>query len=188
MQTFQSSYKSINIVIGSILPRDASWSINQVFIKEVNHILKAKCSKSLFIYIGYDSCWIFANGSLNADLFFSDNVHLAEKGNLKLTEAIFSSIKNCNSVTCNKQFLISYKIAVSFKLNNFCSPPLSFSAVSNPVSSVPAVNMFVQLRFAQVNLPVQVMLIPVNLFVLVMIVKVNPFVLEIFVFTIHGLL
>ena len=114
VQTFQSSYKSINIVIGSIiLPRDASWSINQVFIKEVNHILKAKCSKSLFIYIGYDSCWIFANGSFNADLFFSDNVHLAEKGNLKLIEAIFSSIKNCNSVTCNKQ-------TVSDILQNSC--------------------------------------------------------------------
>ena len=49
-QTFQSSYSSINIAIGGILPRDASWSINRVLIKEVNQILKAKCSKSFFIY------------------------------------------------------------------------------------------------------------------------------------------
>ena len=49
-QTFQSSYSSINIPIGGILPRDASWSINRVLIKEVNQILKAKCSKSFFIY------------------------------------------------------------------------------------------------------------------------------------------
>ena len=139
-QTFQSSYNSINIANGGILPRDASWSINWVLIKEVNQILKAKCSKSFFIYVGYDSCWTFTNGTLNPDLFFSDNVHLVEKGNLKLAESIFILIKNRNGVTCNKhkQFLISYKMAVSFKLNNFDFLALSFSTVSKPVSSVPA--------------------------------------------------
>ena len=50
-QSFQSSYNSINIAIGGILPHDASWSISQVLIKEVNQVLKAKCSKSFFIYI-----------------------------------------------------------------------------------------------------------------------------------------
>ena len=90
------------------------------------------------------SCWTFANGSLNPDLFFSDNKHLVRKGNLKLAEAIFSSIENCNGVTCNKhkQFLISYKMAVSFKLNNFDFPSLPFSIVSKPVSSVPASLLF----------------------------------------------
>ena len=140
VQTFQSSYNSINIAIGGILPCDASWSINWVLIIEVNQTLNAKCSKSFFIYIGYDSCWTFANGSLKPDFFILDNVHLVEKGNLKLGESIFSSIENCNGVTCNKhrQFLISYKIEVSFKLNNFDFPLLSFSAVSKPVYSVAA--------------------------------------------------
>ena len=35
-QSVQCSYNSINIAIGGILPHDASWSINQVLIKEVN--------------------------------------------------------------------------------------------------------------------------------------------------------
>ena len=48
-QTFQSRYNSVNIATGGILPRDATWSINWVLIKEVNEILKAKCSKSFFI-------------------------------------------------------------------------------------------------------------------------------------------
>ena len=56
-QKFQSSYNSINIAIGGRLHSNASWSINWVLIKEVNQILKVKCSKSFFIYIGYDSCW-----------------------------------------------------------------------------------------------------------------------------------
>ena len=84
VQTFQSSYNSINIAIGGILPRDASWSINWVLIKEVSQILKAKCFKSFFIYIGCDSCSTFANGSLNPDLFFLENVHLVEKGKFKI--------------------------------------------------------------------------------------------------------
>ena len=84
VQTFRSKCNSINIAIGSILFYDANWSINWVLIKEVNEILKAKCSKSLFTYISYESCWTVANGSLNPDIFFLDNVHLVEKGNLKL--------------------------------------------------------------------------------------------------------
>ena len=118
-----------------MLPLDGSWSINRVLIKEVNEILKVKCSKSFFTYISYDSCWTVANGSLNPDLFFLDNVHLVEKGNLKLAESIFSSIENCNGVTCNKQkqFLICHKMTVSFKLNNFDFPSLYFSTVSKPV-------------------------------------------------------
>ena len=137
--TFQSKYNSINIAIGGILSRDASWSMNQVLIKEVNEILKEKCSRLFFIYISYDSCWTVANGSLSPDLIFLDNVHLVEPGNLKLAESIFSSIENFNGVTCNnqKQLLMSYKMAVSFKLNNSDFPPLSFSAVSKPVSFVP---------------------------------------------------
>ena len=113
-QIFQSKYNSINIAIGSILPCNGSWSINQVLIKEVNEILKAKCSTSFCIYVSYNSCWTVANGSLNPDLFFLDNVHLLEKGNLKSAESIFSAIEKCSVVTFNKhkQFLISYKMAV----------------------------------------------------------------------------
>ena len=138
-ETFQSKYNSINIAISSILPRDASWSINRVLIKEVNEILKEKCSRLFFVYISYDSCWTVANGSLNPDLFFLNNVHLVDQGNLKLAESIFSSIENCNGVPCNNQnkFLMSYKMAVSFKLNNSDFPPLSYSTVSKPVSFVP---------------------------------------------------
>ena len=102
-QTFRSKYNSINIAIGGTLPRDASWSINRVRIKEVNEMLKAKCSKLFFTYISYDSYWTVANVSLNPDLSFLNNVHLVEKGNLKLAESIFSLIENCNGVTCNKQ-------------------------------------------------------------------------------------
>ena len=125
-ETFQCKYNSINIAIGGILPRDASWSI------------------ILYIYISYDSCWTIENGSLNPDLFILGNVHLVEQGNLKLAETVFSSIENCNGVTCNnqRQFLMSYKMTVSFKLNNSDFHPLSFSTVSKPFFFVPVLLSF----------------------------------------------
>ena len=91
-QTFQSNHNLINIAIGGILGHDASWSINQVLIKEVNKLLKAKYFKSFFKCISYNSCWTLANGRINPDLFFFGplflNVHLVEKRNLKLAESI----------------------------------------------------------------------------------------------------
>ena len=106
----QSSYNSINIAIGGILPSDASWPVNGVLIKEVN-------KQNVPSHSVNNSCCTFANTLLNPDLFFSDNVHVVEKRNLKFAESIFSSIQNCNSVTCNKhkQFLIYYEMAVYFK-------------------------------------------------------------------------
>ena len=116
-----------------------------MLIKEISKTLKAKCSKSFFIYIyiyiyiyiSYDSCWTVANDPPNSDLFLLNNVHLVEKGDIKLPESIFSSIKNCYGVTCNehKQFLISDKMAMCFNSNNFDGPPLPFSTASRSVSS-----------------------------------------------------
>ena len=95
-----------------------------MLIREINKILKAKCSKLFFIYISYDSCWAFASGLLHPNLFFLDNVHLMEKGNLKLAASILCSIENCNGVTYNKhkQFLISYRMAVSFNETTLTFP------------------------------------------------------------------
>ena len=91
-------------------------------------------------------------------------MHLVEKGNIKLAESIFSSIENCNGVTCNKQFLISYKRTASFKLSNFDAPlsppPSSSSPVTKLVSSVPASVSFATLH---VGLPVMLVLFPINL-------------------------
>ena len=49
-QSFQSNYDSINIATDGVLPRDDSWSIYRMFIKDIfiNEILKTKCSQSFF--------------------------------------------------------------------------------------------------------------------------------------------
>ena len=100
-----------------------------------------------------------ANGSLNLDLFFLDNVHLVKKGNQKLAKSIFSSIGNCNCVTSINSFFVSYKMAVPFKLNNFNFPLYLF---------LPHLNLFPLFLFCyhfllHVGLPVMLVLSPINL-------------------------
>ena len=110
-------------------------------IKKVNQILKLKCYESSYNFVNYDSGWTLANCSLNADLYYSDRLHLVEKGNLKLTESIFNSIEVSSDFICrnrDNKFTKSYKMAVAFKLNNTDFPPLPFPSASKPVLSMSA--------------------------------------------------
>ena len=98
-------------------------------IKKVNQILKLKCYESSFTFVSYDSGWTLANGSLNADVYYSDRLYLVEKGNLKLAASMFTSIEVSNDVLC-RNHNNKYKMAVSFKLNNAGFPPLPFPSTS----------------------------------------------------------
>ena len=41
-RSFKTNYSCVNVIICGILPRDDSWSVNPVYIKKVNQILKFK--------------------------------------------------------------------------------------------------------------------------------------------------
>ena len=92
--TFKRLYTNVNVFIYGTLPRDNYWSINRVYIKDVNETLKLKCVQFSFSYIGQDTDWALENGSLNPELFYSDKIHLVEKGNSKLSKSIRKSIED----------------------------------------------------------------------------------------------
>ena len=81
-RSFKTNYSCVNIIICGILPRDDNWSVNQVSIKKVNQILELKCYESSYTFVSYDKGWTLADGSLNADLYYLDRLHLVEEGNL----------------------------------------------------------------------------------------------------------
>ena len=122
--TFKRLYTNIVFICG-ILPRDCYWSINRVYIKDVNEILKLKFVRFSFSYIGQNTDWTLANGSQNPELFNFDKIHLVENGNSKLSKSIRKSIEdfydtgNINHYQLTK----SYKMAVSFVLSNADFPP-----------------------------------------------------------------
>ena len=116
-------------------------SVNWESIKKVNQILKLKHDKSPYTFVSYNSGWTLANGSLNANLYYSDGLHVVEKGNLKLAESIFNSIEVSNDFIChnhNNKFSKSNKMAVSFKLSKTHFPPLLFPSASKSASSISA--------------------------------------------------
>ena len=81
-RSFKTNYSCVNIIICGILPRGDNWSVNQVSIKKVNQILELKCYESSYTFLSYDKGWALVDGSLNADLYYLDRLHLVEEGNL----------------------------------------------------------------------------------------------------------
>ena len=70
---FKSKYESISTFVSGILPRDLNWSVNQLYIKDINDILKTKCSQLCFTFVCPDGDWTLSNGSTDPDLFYLDN-------------------------------------------------------------------------------------------------------------------
>ena len=114
---FKNQSTNPNIFICGLLPGDESLSINRLTINEVNNLLQSKCLVKIFHFINQNNGWKLNNGTLGLSLFYSDALHLVEKGNLKLGGSILKAIdSNSNANPC--------KNAVSFSLNECDFPPL----------------------------------------------------------------
>ena len=72
-------YKNSNVIVCGLLPRDESWSVNRVYIKELNEYLHHKCNFIGVTYIDQID-WTSQNGSLKSNLYYDDNLHLIEEG------------------------------------------------------------------------------------------------------------
>ena len=91
---FKQGNNAINVFICGILPRDDTSSINRLLVKETNNILKSSCSVKHTKFIDQDADWIQISGSLKPDLFYSNRLHLVEKGNLILAKSIYTYVKS----------------------------------------------------------------------------------------------
>ena len=99
-----------------------------------------------FNFIEQEQGWAVNNDTLDPLLFYRDKLHLIQQGKIKLSESIITATEHTNigqNIHFNKmynkkhnQFIKTYKMGVSFKLNHADYPPLFSSAVFRPVSSV----------------------------------------------------
>ena len=80
--------KMLKIIISGIIPRDGSSSVNRIDITDVNTMLKERCQDKGFQFIDQDNGWTLENGELSPGLYYSDKIHLLEKGNKILAEQI----------------------------------------------------------------------------------------------------
>ena len=86
---FKNQPSNPNIFIYGILPRDGYCSTNRLTIDEINDLLESRCLVKSFHFINQNSGWTLNNGALNFSLFFSDGLHLVEKGTIALTDHSF---------------------------------------------------------------------------------------------------
>ena len=81
----------LKIVLNGILPRDERNTLRRQKSFIVNELLENKCtnySNTDIHYLSPDGDWIRENGHLDKSLFYKDNLHLIEKGYLKLALSI----------------------------------------------------------------------------------------------------
>ena len=131
---FKQGNNAINVFICGILPRDDTSSINCQLIKETNNILKSSCSVNHIKFIDQDSNWIQMDGTLKPDLFYSDKLHLVEKGNLILAKSIYISVKSLFRSQNDYQLSKTFKSVTIFSLNNTDFPIVSPLSPRKPVS------------------------------------------------------
>ena len=98
-------------------PRDEYVSVNRVIIDKINNLLSFRCFENSFHFIDQSKGWTLDNGSLNFSLFYSDGLHLVQKGNLKLGKCI---LKGTDSTISGSRTPSRYKNSVcstNFNLN-----------------------------------------------------------------------
>ena len=86
------------VFVCGLTPRDESWSVNRVLLKDVIRILKSLCLKHDFSFIDQSNAWTLSNVDLGPSLFLRDSLHLIEEGNIKLAKLIIYSITLTNNI------------------------------------------------------------------------------------------
>ena len=117
---FKNQPSNPNIFICGILLRRAViifFAINRLIINEVNDLLKSKCLVKRFHSINESNGWTLNNGAFDFSLFFSNGLHLVEKGSFKFGKSILKAIDSNSNAN-------PYKNAVCFNLNECDFPPL----------------------------------------------------------------
>ena len=123
--SLKRKYHHLNFVICGLLPRDVNWSVNRIYINEINDYLLYKCSLNDFNFVKPKD-WTLHNGSLKPNLFYMDNLHLVEEGNMKLSKSIINVIKPNKNIP-TESISISSKClnhATDFNINDHDFPPL----------------------------------------------------------------
>ena len=94
--TFQEKVIGLKVLVTGLLPRDPEKdSYRREKIEKVNKIVKRMCRTKFddIFFMKQDDDWIQDNGRLDESLYFTDHLHLIEKGNEKFANSITKSLE-----------------------------------------------------------------------------------------------
>jgi len=101
--TFQEKVPDLKVVVTGLLPRDLHQSsYRRDKIKKVNKIVKKMCRRDFegVYYMKQDDDWVVEDGQLDESLYFTDHLHLIEKGNIKLATSIIDMLDKLKKDGC----------------------------------------------------------------------------------------
>lgn len=100
--TFQEKLPGLKVIVTALLPRDLDISFRRIKIEKVNKILKEMCRDQLqeVYFMKQDDDWTLPDGQLNEQFYYTDCLHLIEKGNEKFAHSISKAIKEVTDSGC----------------------------------------------------------------------------------------
>ena len=192
------------VFVYGLLPRDNNWSINRVYINEINNYLCYKSKLNALNFINHTD-WTLQDASVKQNLFYADKLHFFEEENTKLVVSIYNSINSNASIDksvsifsklfdCHTGFNLKQEdfLMLSCNMsirNSVCNPDKPIvNYVRKPFlksfctsSVLPALPLRI-VMFVQENSLELVPFLQVKLFMIVMFaVQVNPLVIVMFV-------
>ena len=88
----------INIIITGIILKGLKWSRIRSKISKTNLILKKLSKINELFYMDNNFGWTLENGDLKDDLYYSDYIHLKERGNDKFAISIIKALKSSETI------------------------------------------------------------------------------------------
>ena len=131
----------LKIFFTGILPKGLKWTRVRSKILKTNSYLKILSGRySNFSYVSYTHEWTLDNGDLDQRYFYSDFIHLVEKGNEVLAKSIQKSLSSSSSSSSSSSQSITSSYPSSLSSLSSCSsqsPSLSSKSSSrNTILSI----------------------------------------------------
>ena len=134
----QSKLPNAQIIVTGLFPRSQKFSYFRQIVNDVNIELGNACSLYQIIFLKPNNDWLQANGKLNPQLFWDDDLHLSKTGYQKFATSLFNFISSCN--TSKSTSFDLRKIDKSF-------PPLSKTNIHIPTKKI--VHLFKKHKFCK---------------------------------------
>ena len=134
----QSKLPNAQIIVTGLFPRSQKFSYFRQIVNDVNIELGNACSLYQILFFKPNDDWLQANGKLNPQLFWDDDLHLSKTGYQKFATSLFNFISSCN--TSKSTSFDLRKIDKSF-------PPLSKTNIHIPTKKI--VHLFKKHKFCK---------------------------------------
>ena len=98
----QSKLPNAQIIVTGLFTRSQRFSYFHQIVNDVNIMLGNACPLYQILFFKINDDWLQANGKLNPQLFWKDDLHLSKTGYQKFATSLFKFISSCTRSKSNQ--------------------------------------------------------------------------------------